>query len=657
MRVACGDVGRQYFFLLIMTMVSTPLARGMASSMAAAITTITPITTITTIATISVTLATALPSHSVLAFDLGAPEVAKIVVTSNRLALAAKDVLADNVLLGPEEIIQSGATSVVDLLQQQRGIEIARNGGAGNNASVFMRGGNNTQNVVLLDGVRIGSATTGGATWASLPLAQIDHIEIIYGPLSSLYGADAMGGVIQIFTKKARTALEPTGSLGVGSDGLRKVAAGIAGTVDGQFGYALNLGRDQARGFSASKPGAFSYNPDSDGFDLDSAAARFSWQIQPTLELGVNLLQSRLDAQYDGSPNFDDHTIVKLQTAAWYLQHQFSKDWSSRLQFSQAKDSGLTLSKTVSSVATTQTDVQWQNDVKFAQDVFQFMLESRKETVDASLQAVTGTRRTNSAAVSYLLRQAAHLASMSVRYDHSSVYGSNTNASLAYGYRLNPALRINASYGSSFRAPTFNELYYPGYGIASNKPERARNAELGLYFESRRAQLSAVYYVNKARDLLVSTNVCPIQQATHKFGCAYNVNRATMSGLTLGATLRQGALELRGSLDWQNPTDDTTGLRLARRARQHGNLALEYSQAHTRFGVETLFSDQRFDDAANKNRLGGYALLNVYATHNIAPNWRALARWNNALNKQYELAQNYRTPGSNLFFGLNYGFQ
>jgi len=130
-----------------------------------------------------------------------------------------------------------------------------------------------------------------------------------------------------------------------------------------------------------------------------------------------------------------------------------------------------------------------------------------------------------------------------------------------------------------------------------------------------------------------------------------------LSGLTLGGSTHLGDLTLRGSLDLQDPKDDTTGLRLARRAKQHGSLAAEYALGKTKLGVETLFSGQRFDDVANKKVLAGYSLLNLYATYDVANNWSVIGRWNNALNKDYELAKNYATAGSNVFVGVNYGFK
>ncbi|BBB66109.1 outer membrane protein [Undibacterium sp. YM2] len=583
-------------------------------------------------------------------------------ITAGRQTQAAKDVLADNVVITAEDIAKSGAASVVDLLQQQRGIEIARNGGPGTTASVFMRGGNNAQNVVLIDGVRIGSSTTGGATWSSIPLSQIDRIEVVYGPLSSLYGADAMGGVIQIFTKKGTGVISPTVSTGLGSYGTRKLQAGIFGSVANNLSLSLNAGHEESDGFSATKPTAdFGYNPDKDGYKLDSFNGRLVWELSKGYELGVSILHSRNNAQYDSGLNREDRSISTLETIAVFGRGKVTDNWTASLQLAKATDKGATESVTstkysYSQISTVQDSLSFQNDIRIGKDTLQVIAETREENVDTPTLALNGKRTTNSFAASYVFKQDAHLASASIRNDRSSQYGSNTTGSIAYGYRFTDALRVNASYGTSFRAPTFNELYYPNYGVATNKPEKAKNAEIGAYFEQGDTQLSAVYYQNKATDLLISAGSadCP---AGYTFGCARNVNKATLSGLSIGGSTRFADLTLRGSIDFQNPKDDTTGKRLARRSKQHGTFAAEYALPSAKIGVETIFSGERFDDAANSRTLASYQLLNLYASYEIAKNTTVLARWNNALNKDYELAKGYATAGSNVFVGVNYGFK
>jgi vitamin B12 transporter len=441
---------------------------------------------------------------------------------------------------------------------------------------------------------------------------------------------------------------------------LRKVEAGVSGAHESGLSFALNAGREKAAGFSATKPaaGPYGYNADKDGYTLDSASGRLALEVNKGVDLGLNFLQSHLESQFDSGPGYDDRMDQKLETIALFAKMKVASNWQTGLQLAKASDKSFSdASYGKSMIDTVQTSLNWQNDIRIGKDVLQLIAERRDEKVEATTAGLGRSRSTTSYAASYVMKQNVHQASASVRLDDSSQYGTHSTGSIAYGYHLSDSLRLNASYGTSFRAPSFNELYYPGYGIATNKPEQAKNAEAGLYFDDGVTQLSAVYYQNKATDLLVSTNVCPVEKASHPWGCAYNVNKATMSGLTIGSSIRLGDLSLRGSLDLQDPVDNTTGKRLARRSKQHGSLAAEYTIGKAKFGVESVFSGDRFDDLANKKSLPGYALLNLYGTFEVANNLTAIARWNNVLDKKYELSKNYNTAGSNLFVGLNYGFK
>jgi vitamin B12 transporter len=586
--------------------------------------------------------------------------LAPMIVTATRSPQIAKEVLSDNVVITSEDIAQSGHTSLVDLLQRQRGLEVTRNGGPGTSSSVFVRGADNKQNIVLIDGVRVGSSTLGGATWSAIPLSQIDRIEIVYGPLSSLYGADAIGGVIQIFTKKGEGAPAPMVSAGAGSYGARNLEAGISGSTGGDhaFHYALSAAHEAADSFSATKRGAFGFNPDKDGYKGDSASGRFGLALAKGHEVGLTFLQSRLDAQFDSSPSFDDRNLQRLETLALYSKNQLLPNWASNLQLSETADkvdTSASFGKTF--INTKQTDLSWQHDISLGTDVLQLVLERREEKVDTSTTELNGKRSTNSVAAAYQLKRGAHLASVSLRNDNSSQFGAHSTGSVAYGYRITNALRANASYGTSFRAPTFNELYYPGYGIASNRPEQGKNAEVGLYYEDGKSQLSAVYYRNRVTDLLVNTPVCPVEQATHPFGCAYNVDQALLTGLSFGASTRLGSFTVRGTLDLQDPRDETTDRVLQRRAKKHGTVSADYAAGAVKVGSEVIFSGRRFDDTPNRNVLGGYGLLNLYANYDFAKNWSIFGRWNNVLNKDYELIRNYNTAGSNVFVGVRYGMR
>ena len=580
-----------------------------------------------------------------------------VVVTATRSPQIAKEVLSDNIVITSEEIARSGGTSLADVLQRQRGIEITRNGGPGTQSSVFIRGTDNKQNIVMVDGVRVGSATTGGASWNAIPLSQIDHVEIVYGPLSTMYGADAVGGVIQIFTKQGSGAPAPVVSVGAGSYDTRNLEAGVSGSSD-RLRYAVRAGYERSDSFSATKPSiGASHNPDRDGYENTSASGQLGYQLAQGQEIGATFMHSLLRSEFDSGLTVDGRARTRVATYGMYAKNRIMPNWNSHVQVSQSSDHSTNdASFGHTRYDTTQKSISWQNSFNVgASDLFQLFAEHREEEVDSTEAALVRDRTTNSLAAGYQLKRGAHLAAVSLRNDDNSQFGSRTTGSVSYGYRITNALRANASAGTSFRAPTFNELYFPNFGIPTSRPEKGKNAEIGMYYDDGRLQYSAVYYHNRLTDLLVYTPVCPV--ADRPLGCTYNVNEALLKGLSLGAGMQFGNFNVRGSLDLQEPTDETTGRRLARRAKKHGTIAVDHKAGAMTTGGELVFSGDRFDDANNRNRLGGYGLLNLYAEYALAKNWSLFGRWNNVFDKSYELTRHYNTAGSNVFVGLRYGIR
>lgn len=586
-----------------------------------------------------------------------------VLVTATRTPQALADVISDSTTIDAEQIARAGAGSIVDLLKRQRGIEVTRNGGAGSSSNVYIRGANSNQSIVLVDGVRIGSSTTGAANWSAIPLTAIDRIEIVYGPLSSLYGADAIGGVIQIFTKKGQGAPAVTGFAGYGSDNTREADATVSGSTGGEhsFSYAISAGKEKSDGFSTARPGLTSYNPDDDGYDKENVSGQFGLQLAKGVEAGALFLHSRLDAQYDsGLSAYDTRSENTIDTASVFARAQLLPSWRSLLQYSETRDKGANYTSATAAgytrIDTKQSFITWQNDVTIGADTLQLLYEHRKEEVDTNgAAAMNRDRNTNSFAASYNARRGAHLLSASARRDNS-VYGNKNTGAIGYGYQFTRALRATASYGTSFRAPTYNELYFPNYGNAANRPEKGRNAEVGLRYDDGVNAMSAGYYRNRLTDMLVNTNPCPFGGG-YTSGCAYNVNRATLEGITLSAATRVMGVNLGANADLQDPQDDTTGKRLIRRAKRHANVTADYGTGALKAGVEVELSSARFENAANTVRLGGYGLVNLYATYAFTRDWSALLRWNNVADKQYDLARYYNTPGAKVFAGIRYGYK
>jgi vitamin B12 transporter len=277
-------------------------------------------------------------------------------------------------------------------------------------------------------------------------------------------------------------------------------------------------------------------------------------------------------------------------------------------------------------------------------------LERREERVNGDTGFAVTARNTNAAAGVWQWREGPHALQANLRYDDSSQFGGRTTGALAYGYALGGGLRATASYGTAFKAPTFNDLYFPGFSNPDLKPETARNAEMALRYAAGDVAAGIVAYRNRVRDLIVF-------ECDASFNCApQNVASATLEGITLELEARIANVDLRSSLDLQRPEDDATGNLLVRRARRHGSLAIARAWSALRLGAELNASSARFDDPANTRRMGGYALVNLTAEYALPAGWTLFARGTNVLDKQYELAADYNTPGASVFAGVRYRY-
>ncbi|NDE41512.1 MAG: TonB-dependent receptor, partial [Betaproteobacteria bacterium] len=253
----------------------------------------------------------------------------EVVVTATRVSQPLTDLVADVTIVDRTQIERSGATGLGDVLARLPGVEMARNGGLGGITSVYLRGAETRFTALFIDGVRVDSQGTGGASWDVIPLSQVDRIEVLRGPAGAVYGSDAMGGVIQVFTRKGEGPPSPYVGLGLGTFGTTKAEAGVSG-AQGTWDYALSLVRQEGKGFNSMQ----SRNPDDDGYTSESLAARLGLVLNAAHRLELSVLSSQLNAQYDrqfGAINVDDRTVKKLQTSALNWRAQWSADYSSTL--------------------------------------------------------------------------------------------------------------------------------------------------------------------------------------------------------------------------------------------------------------------------------------------------------------------------------------
>jgi vitamin B12 transporter len=585
-----------------------------------------------------------------------------IVVTPTRVAEKTSAVISDITVITAQEIAAAGQTSLVELLQSQPGVEVIQSGGTGSLASVFIRGGNSGHTLVLVDGLRVGSATVGTTPLENIALDQVERIEILRGPASSLYGADAVAGVIQIFTKQGHGTPKPSVTVGAGSYGL------LQGQVDygGEAGNTrFNLGAGYSRtngGFSAARPGTYGYNPDKDGDTRRNIHLNVDHALDERNHIGLTAMANLDYVDFDdGTAKDVAHNEVNGVSAWW--KGRLSGQWTSQLRagLGQNHTQNFSLGIPTSRFDTDQAQYLWQNDFALSGGNLTVSLE-RNEAHVGSSTAYTITRRTvNAGQLGYLGQWGAHTLQASLRYDDYSDFGGHGTGTLGYAYALNAAWRASASYGTSFKAPTFNDMYWPNqYGFQGNPnltPEQGRNFETSLRYQNGVNHAGATVYRNNLKDLIVYAYSPPISTMQ-------NVNRATLEGITLDGGTELADVRIRASVDFQQPTNDATGKLLNYRARRHGTLDVSKVLDRWELGATLVASGSRFADLANTTSLPGYARLDVRAQYRINPEWQILMRVNNVLDANYQLVAGYdssfqlvpafNTPGINGLVALQY---
>ncbi len=595
-----------------------------------------------------------LATFSSHAQTVGAADLPETVVTATRVQQPLTDVVADVTIIDRSVIERGGATGLADLLARVPGISFARNGGPGSTTSVYMRGAESRFTAVYVDGVRVDSQSTGGATWNAIPLSQVDRIEVVRGPAAAVYGSDALGGVIQIFTRKGEAGFAPVIEFGAGSQGTLKLAMSLSG-AKGVVDYSVGLSREISDGFNA-QPTA---NPDKDGYRNTAASARLGLQINPAHRLEATLLSSDLDAQYDAfTPGRDDHGLHTLQTLGLNWTASWSDVHKTRLSISRGKDRY----ETTPSVYLTDTSVTsylFHNEWKLGSTLLTAALERREDKLNnASTSPAVTDRSQNALALGYGLRSGDHSLQLNVRRDDDSEFGVQTTGGAAYAYSFRPHWRATAAAGTAFRAPTLFQRFSI-YGVPSLQPETARNVEVGVKYESQGDSFSAVLYRNKVSELInyVSGAGACVNGAGLYPGCYGNTGSAQYKGLTLAGATRLGGVALGASLDLQRPEDLLTGKQLARRPQRMATITADTRLDGWTAGGEVQLVEARFNNAANTQRLAGYGLVNLYASTALASDWTLLGRVDNLGDKEYQTALGYAMAGRTVFVGLKWAPQ
>ncbi|MCA1978131.1 MAG: TonB-dependent receptor [Thiobacillus sp.] len=576
-----------------------------------------------------------------------------IVVTPTGTEQALAAPLQHTSVITRAEIEASAAPDLPTLLRQESGVEIAQTGGMGAQAAIRIRGSESDHVLVLIDGVRVNSASTGATAIDQLLLDEVERVEIVRGNVSSVYGSEAIGGVVQIFTRRGTGAVRPGLKVGLGTDDTRKLAASIGGML-GDTRLHFGVTRTQTDGFSSARaafvPAPFVFAPadiDDDAYRNTTLNLALSHRLSGAHEMGLTAFRSAGDTEFDGASR--NHSEQTLTAVSVYSENRWLPGWLSRVQASQGVDD-LTSDfngATGDRFRTRNRQLAWHNTVNLGPGTLRAGAEGLWQGFDSNQSYSGDARRVASLLAGYTAALGAHEMQLNLRRDDYSDVGAATTGLVGYGYRLTPALRLAASYSTAFRAPTFNELYGPFGSNPALDPERARSAELGLTYHGSLGLARLTAFSTRTRDLI--NFVPPTFTAT-------NVDRARNRGVELAWQGRVAGLDARAAFTAQNPEDASTGLGLLRRADRFGSASLGGGLGEAfDWRAEVLASGPRPDvHATNFTRttVPGYAIVNLSLGWQPARDWHLSAKLLNLLDKDYSLVHGYNTQGRALFVEL-----
>ncbi|PJX13953.1 TonB-dependent receptor [Halomonas sp. 141] len=542
-----------------------------------------------------------------------------VVVTAALAPRTANESLSSVTVLDEATLRRQDPVSITDLLRGQPGVDVTSNGSFGKSGGVFLRGTGSAQNVLLIDGIRLRSATSGSAAWQYLEPRMFDRAEIVRGPRGSLYGADAMGGVIQLFTPEGREeGPQPRISAGGGSFNTQRLSAGISGR-EGGTRYSFAGSHFTTDGQPVRRDG------DDKGYDNTSALARVSHTFDNGAEAGVLALRARGHNEYDGGEN----DFVQ-QVAGVYGELPLTDSWRSRLTLSESRDESDNFDGFSESAFNTRIRAaRWENTFTAGAHELVAGAEYSEDRVD-STTAYDETSRSNAAVFTQtLLDFSPLLVQASLRFDDNQAYGEEVTGSLGLGYQLDDQHTLRASYGTAFNAPTYNQLYFPGFGNPDLEAETSHTVEAGLRGQYAQWFWDAALYQTDIDNLIAGQ------------GLQFNVPESRIRGAELSAGLELDAWTLAAALTYTDPENRLTGMRLQNRASQSLRLDIDRELGEWSVGGSWLAQNHRYRDAANQDRLSGYGLVNLRAGWQFAPLWSARVTLENVLDQEYTTTRSF----------------
>ena len=514
-----------------------------------------------------------------------------------------------------------------------------------------MRGTKTAQTLVLVDGIKLNSATSGSAALQYLDPDQIERIEVVRGPRSSLYGADAVGGVIQIFTRKGSGEPRLMLKAGIGNRGTGEYGVNYSGESNG-FRYNLGARLYETKGYdyTTNKTGV---NADDDGYRNKSLSGSVARRFDNGVDVGVSFSHNRGKAEYDNTWSeteqpFHEFSVTDL---SGYVDVPVTDRWQSKLSAGLSKEDSTTKAK-VSGVTsklryfnTKRLSASWQNDYAWNDSQLTTAgLDYSVEKVDAKTAYKKDSRYNAGVFAQHLSTFEGSDLQIGLRHDKNQYYGNNTTGNIAWGFDLPYGMRLIPSYGTAFRAPTFNDLYYPGFSSNPDlKAEKSRNMELELKGSYKASSWSVSAFRNDMDDMIAYDSTAKRTE---------NIEKARITGLELSAITNMAGWGIRASatfLDPENRSGAYKGKTLYRRATQLFTLDADRQFNQWSFGGTIRAQNKSWNNQANTQRVAGFATVDIRTAYQITKELKAEAKATNLLDKKYSTSLGYRDEPRGVF--------
>ncbi|MCF6282621.1 MAG: TonB-dependent receptor [Candidatus Polarisedimenticolaceae bacterium] len=593
-----------------------------------------------------------------VSIDAVAERLETVNVTANRIARTADQTLASVEVITREDIERSPAKNIYELVAGLPGIDVATSGGYGKADSLYVRGNKTGHLLVLVDGVRVGSATLGRAALEQFSLSQIERIEIVRGPRSHLYGSEAIGGVLQIFTKQANKKSEVNAEVSVGSHKTKETSIGFSDKI-GATSVGLHINRFETDGINALDDN----NPDRDGYDSLSISGSIHHQFAKVLALKLSGIQVEATNEYD-SPWVKDSAIyadLKQQVLDGRLSYSPTESWDMVLVLSESRDESEAFKDGVSAslFETKRSQALLQNDLYVGESgSVTFGIELLKDEVSSSTEFQKNERVTRALFAQNQTEVGLFDFVLGARRDETKGFDGHTTGNIAVGANWNQSFRTVISYGTAYKQPTFNDLYYIdpwGAGSDGNpdlKPEKSKSREIAFIGTHGWGAWDLRAYHTIIDDLIAWEAVDP--NDPWSAWRPRNVDEAEIKGLELKVTTRLVDWRLTSSFSLTDARDKESDKLLINRARESGRFDIYRSFGATSVNASWLIQGDRYGDAENKNKVKGYATVDFGLTHQLDKTWKIKAKAKNLFDKKYQTIDNYNTMGREIFLSVAY---